>query len=62
MQSWGVKRLEERIAKLYDRRGPNHTLEQIRGIGGVIAPSIEAPVANIDRFHNDRQFPGYCGL
>ncbi len=57
-----VKRLEERIAKLYDRWDPNHTLEQIRGIGGIIAPSIEALVANIDRFRNARQFTSYCGL
>lgn len=57
-----VKRLEERITTLYNRCDPDHTLEQIRGIGGIIAPSIEALVGNIERFHNARQFTSYSGL
>jgi transposase len=57
-----VQRLEQRIATLYDRVDPHHTLEQIRGIGPTIAPAIEALVGNILRFHNGRQFISYSGL
>jgi transposase len=57
-----MQRLEEPIASLYDRWDPDHTLEQIRGIGGIIAPSIEALIGNIGRFHNGRQFTSYSGL
>ena len=57
-----VQQLEERIAPLYDRWDPAHTLEQIRGIGGIIAPAIEALVGNIGRFHNGRQLTSYSGL
>ena len=57
-----VQRLEEPIASFYDRLDPDHTLEQIRGIGGIIAASIEALVGNVSRFHNGRQFTSYSGL
>src|SRR5206468_12602641 len=57
-----VQRLEEPIASLYDRWDPDHTLEQIRGIGGIIAASIEALVGRVSRFHNGRQFTSNCGL
>ena len=57
-----VHRLEQQIAEAYERCDPDHTLEQIQGIGGIIAPTIEALVGNISRFQNGRQFTSYCGL
>jgi transposase len=57
-----VQRLEQHIATLYDRLDPDHTLEQIRGIGAIIAASIEAIVIHISSFHNGRQFTSYSGL
>jgi transposase len=57
-----IQRLEERIAAAYERWDPDHTLEQIQGIGPVIAPSIEAYVGNVLRFHNGRQFVSFSGL
>jgi hypothetical protein len=57
-----VQRLERQIATLYNRLDPNHTLQQIRGIGPIIAASIEALVIHISSFHNGRQFTSYSGL
>jgi len=57
-----VERLNESIKSVYDRCDPDHTLEQIRGIGTIIAAAIEALVANVLRFHNGRQFVSYSGL
>jgi len=57
-----AKRLEIRISEIYNRLDPDHTLEEIRGIGEVIAPSIEALVGDIERFHNTRQFISFSGL
>jgi transposase len=57
-----VARLEGSITTLYDRWDPDHTLQQISGIGAIIAPSIEALIGNVGRFHNTRQFISYSGL
>lgn len=57
-----VEQLDEKIASGYDRWDPDHTLEQICGIGATIAPAIEALVGNVLRFHNGRQFTSYSGL
>jgi len=57
-----VKRLEGRIAEIYQRWDPDHTLEQIQGIGEVIAPGVEAMVGNVGRFRNGKRFVSYCGL
>ena len=57
-----VERLEEKIACQYDAWDPDHTLEQICGIGPTIAPAIEALVGNVLRFHNGRQFVSYSGM
>jgi transposase len=57
-----IQRLQEQITSLYDRWDPDHTLEQIRGIGSTIAPAIDALVGNVGRFHNSRQFTSYSGL
>jgi transposase len=57
-----IQRIEQRIAVVYDRWDSDHTLEQIQGIGAVIAPAIEALVGNILRFHNGRRFVSFSGL
>lgn len=57
-----VQLVEEQIASFYDRWDPDHTLEQICGIGPIIAPTIDALIGNVLRFHNGRQFTSYCGL
>jgi transposase len=58
----GAKGLDARILAIYRCWDPDRTLETIMGIGGVIAPSVEALVGNIERFRNGRRFIGYCGL
>lgn len=57
-----VKRLGHRITEIYNRYDPHHTLEQIRGIGEVIAPSIDALVGDIARFRNTKQFVSFSGI
>jgi transposase len=57
-----AKRLEPRITEIYQRLDPDQTLKQIRGIGDVIAPCIEALVGDIERFPNTREFTSFSGL
>jgi len=57
-----AKRLEPRITEIYNHLDPDRTLKEIRGIGDVIAPCIEALVGDIERFHNTRQFTSFSGL
>jgi transposase len=57
-----AQELDPRIAEIYQRFDPERTLETIRGIGGVIAPAIEALVGSVARFRNGRRFVSYCGL
>lgn len=57
-----AERLESRIAEMYDRSDPEHTLEQLAGFGPVIAPAVDALVGDIGRFRNGRRFVSYCGI
>jgi transposase len=57
-----VERLEQQIAVLYERWDPNHTLEQICGIGATIAPALDALLGNVLRFRNGRQVTSFSGL
>jgi transposase len=57
-----AKGLDPHISEIYERFDPERTLETIQGIGGVIAPAIEALVGDIERFRNGRRFVSYCGL
>ncbi|MBN1193338.1 MAG: IS110 family transposase [Coriobacteriia bacterium] len=55
-------RLEKQILEMYLRVDPDRTLEQLRGIGETIAPTILALVGDVTRFHNERRFVSYCGI
>lgn len=58
-----IEKLNEDIAQKYRQLDPQRTLEtQLRGVGAVIAPAIEALVGNINRFRNGRRFIAYTGL
>jgi transposase len=57
-----VRHLEGQITEMYRKLDPAATLEQLQGIGPVIAPTIEALVGQVLRFANGRRFVSYCGL
>ena len=47
---------------MYKSLCPERVLEQLRGVGPIIAANIIAMVGNINRFKNGRKFVAYCGL
>ena len=57
-----TKRVEKQMIALYKTLQPERVLEQLRGVGPVIAACIVAMVGNINRFKNGRKFVNYCGL
>lgn len=54
--------IEKQMVEIYQRMDPARTLEQLRGIGPVIAAAILSRVGNIGRFPNGRRWASYCGL
>jgi transposase len=57
-----TKRVEKQVLALYKALQPERVLEQLRGVGPIIAASIVAMVGNINRFKNGSKFVNYCGL
>jgi len=57
-----AKRIEKQMIAMYKALHPERVLEQLRGIGPIIAAIIIAMVGNINRFKNGRKFVKYCGL
>ena len=57
-----AQQVEKRMTELHRRLDPERTLEQLRGVGPIIAANIEAMTGNISRFRNGRKFVNYCGL
>lgn len=57
-----ARAIEEKIQLLYHHLDPEHTLEQLRGVGPVIAAAVEALVGSVERFANGRRFVSYSGL
>lgn len=54
--------LEQHLTKLHRQLDANRTLEQLRGVGPIIAAIIDAYTGNVDRFPNASSFISYCGL
>jgi transposase len=57
-----TKRVEKQMLAIYKALQPERVLEQLRGVGPIIAACIVAMVGNINRFKNGRKFVNYCGL
>lgn len=57
-----AKRVEKQMIAMYKALQPERILEQLRGVGPVIAANIIAMIGNINRFKNARKFVNYCGL
>jgi hypothetical protein len=57
-----AENLQRRINEAYAKADPARTLEQIPGIGPVIAPVLEAFLGDVTRFRNARCLLSYCGL
>jgi len=57
-----ANRLEKKIVALHNRLDPGRTLEQLRGVGPIIAAGIDSIVIDIERFANARRFASFCGL
>jgi transposase len=57
-----VEQLEARIAEAYAKADPARTLEQLPGVGLVIAPVLEAFLGDVTRFRNAPCLLSYCGL
>lgn len=57
-----AKGVEKQMIAMYKSLCPERVLEQLRGVGPIIAANIIAMVGNINRFRNGRKFVAYCGL
>jgi transposase len=57
-----AKRVEKQMIAMYKALCPERVLEQLRGVGPIIAANIIATTGNINRFKNGRKFVAYCGL
>jgi transposase len=64
-----VRQLTENVAQLrlqseslYRQVHPSDALRTIPGIGPTLAPLLVGVLANPQRFHNERQLRGFCGL
>jgi transposase len=57
-----AKRIEKQMIELYKSLQPERVLEQLCGVGAVIAANLVAMIGNIKRFKNCGQFVSYCGL
>lgn len=57
-----AERVKSRMKELYRRLDPEETLKQLRGVGDVIAASLEAIIGNVNRFPNSCKFLGYTGM
>jgi transposase len=57
-----AEHVEKQMIELYKVLQPERTLEQLRGVGPILAANIIAMVGNISRFKNGRKFVKYCGL
>ena len=55
-------KVDAKVQAIYSAIDPERTLEQIKGIGPVIAAALTALVGDISRFSNGSKFVSYCGL
>jgi transposase len=54
-------KLEQEATARHRRLNPDRTLEQLRGVGPLIAAAIESIVGSVTRFRNARRFVAYAG-
>lgn len=57
-----AQQVEKQSIEIYKALHPERILEQLRGVGPIIATCLIAIIGNISRFKNIRQFISYCGL
>ena len=57
-----VKQLNRRCETLYRAVHPSDVIRSIPGIGLALAPVLIGVIANPQRFRNERQLRGFCGL
>jgi transposase len=62
MLSRNMAELEQRSELLYQRVHPSNALRSIPGIGPALAPLLAGVIARTERFRNERQLRGFCGL
>lgn len=56
-----AKQLYEEIARVHRRYDPQRTLEQLYGVGPLIAAAVDATVGSVARFRNSRAFVSFTG-
>ena len=57
-----ARQVENQAIEIYKALHPERILEQLRGVGPIIATCLVAMIGKISRFKNARQFVSYCGL
>ena len=57
-----IKELEQRCEAFYRAVHPSDAIRSIPGIGPTLAPVLVGVIANPNRFRNERQLRGFCGL
>lgn len=60
--SQNIAELEKRSELLYEEVHPSNALRSIPGIGVTLAPLLAGVIACTERFRNERQIRGFCGL
>ena len=55
-------RLERKIVELHEQLDPHRTLQNLHGVGPLIAAGIDATVGDVERFRNIRCFVSFTGL
>ena len=60
--SQNIAELEKRSELLYEQVHPSNALRSIPGIGMTLAPLLAGVIARTERFRNERQIRGFCGL
>ena len=62
MLNRNIAELEKRSESLYEQVHPSNALRSIPGIGLTLAPLLVGVIACAERFRNERQIRGFCGL